>query len=656
MEQSTYCAQVDSRARQILTACREGGHDRTLWSAHALLAHDHAAAELVRIVRDGLWRGADVEADQLLGGPFEILPVMLLLCRWGDQLPDEAVKLLRAFMTRAHLERGNTENHWLMSYTGMLLAAERWPDAEFAWSGLSADAIAAEATRWISGIIERTALHGHHEYDSTHYHAEHMTAYIGLYEHAKSEALRSQVERMLTLLTADMALEFFNGAWAGGHSREGYRQNTWTRVGGILPLQYLYFGGMPFDPVSHTQPLTIPAVVAGYRPPALFAEMAWDRASAHVVRKTKAPRTIYRNAREDARPVRKYTYMSRHFALGSTQVGLPGLHAGPIDLVSWDLTWDAPNHQGIIVCNHPYRSPDRFAAFLNPFPQHIGRTISTDKPYLQWPDRLFGASPYERMLQHEGTIVVLYDIPESDDCPFVNLFLPNGSSWHERRGWLFADFGSFHVGLMPIGPYQWTAIRETDSANTLVHDGDLIDGWLLRIGSRHAGLVLEAIEADDVESFEAFCTARVALTADLSRWPDGNRVQVGTTTGHTLDITHGGEHEVDGKVVDYNYDLYEAPGVAAALGTGRMRFARGADSVDRVAVPRFPASSVACHRLRAPAQLDGQSPRIAHHGEHIAPARHCCRLNDGRPGVLQTGYRRRDVIAGKCKVDRERIH
>ena len=59
----------------------------------------------------------------------------------------------------------------------MLLAAERWPDAELPVRSI-AGAIAAEAKRWIGGIIERTALQGHHEYDSTGYHIEHMTLLV----------------------------------------------------------------------------------------------------------------------------------------------------------------------------------------------------------------------------------------------------------------------------------------------------------------------------------------------------------------------------------------------------------------------------------------------------------------------------------------------
>jgi hypothetical protein len=580
MDQQTYNAEVDARAAKILEGAHERGSNRSLWGAHGLMSHKPTDDEIVEIVRNQLWRQTDAPADSLLGGPFEILPCMLFLCRWEKDLPTRAITLIHDFMTQAHLERGNTENHWLMAYGGILLAAERWPDATFAWSGLSAAAIAAEATRWISGTIERTAVLGHHEYDSTGYHIEHMTAYIGLYEHVQSEELRAQIDKMLTLLTADMALEFFKGAWAGGHSREGYRQNTWTRLGAIQPLQYLYFGGLEFDPINHTQGFAIPSVVASYRPPALFAEMAWDRSTAHVVKKTKAPRTIYRHARENARPVRKYTYMSRSFALGSTQVGLPGNQAGPIDLVSWDLTWEGPNHQATIVCNHPYNSPDRFSAFLHGFPQHIGRAISTDKPYLQWPDRLFGASPYERMLQHEGAVVVLYDIPPTDAHPFVNLFLPNSLNWHEKDGWIFADLGDFYVGLAPIGPYEWATIREANNANILVREGDLIDGWLLRLNSLNAGLVLEAIEADEVDSFASFCTERAALSPDLSQWPSKKRVAVQTTKGRALDITFDGAHLVDGEPISYDYPLYAAPGVEAPLGTGKVSFTRGTDTVD----------------------------------------------------------------------------
>jgi hypothetical protein len=582
VNQQTYNSQVDARAQQMLTAICERSTDYSHWNLHACMHLAPDPTAVTQTIRRTLWRNAEVAAADLMGGPFEILPAALIYSRWQDVLTDEARTLLRDYLTGAHFERGNTENHWLMYYAGLLLACESFADSEFSWNGLPPAALAAEAKRWILGTIERTARLGHHEYDSTHYHTEHIVAYVGLYEHSRDEYLRAQCEKKLSVLIADMALEYFKGAWAGGHSREGYRRNTWTRSGAVQPLNYLYFGDIEFNPRIHSGGFDTPIAIASYRPPALLCEIALDRAKAHVVKKTRAPRNIYRHAKHDPTPVRKYTYMSRSFALGSTQLGLPtDTLAGPIDIGSWDLSWDAPNHQGKIVCNHPYIGAGRFSAFLSGFPQNIGRAIGLDKPYLQRPDRLFGASPYERMLQHENSIAVLYRIPEDDETPFVNLFLPNGYGWQEKDGWILADLGECYTAVYPIGPYAWHDIREDEGSIYMVHGGSLIDGWLLRINSLYAGLVVEAVEADEVDSFETFCQQRAALVPNLSQWPEQKRVTCETTTGHTLDITYDGEHRLDGELVDYDaYALYESPFAAGELNTGRMVYSRGDAKVE----------------------------------------------------------------------------
>jgi hypothetical protein len=572
MDQATYERQVDGRAREIIAATADQ-RTQSMWSVHAALAlgrNQDSVTEIVRRDLGGLTLG-------LTGaGPFQILPAMLLLCRWESELDGEVVGMIHRFFTEGILERGNTENHWLMYYTGNLLAADRWADEPAFWNGRSPAAMHAEATRWILGMIERTARIGHHEYDSPGYHIEHMAPLIGLYEHAKDARLREQVERMLTLLVADMALEYHRGSWAGGHSREGYRQNTWTRSGPIQTLQYLYFGGEPLDPEFHLHGFAVPAVVASYRPPALFAQMALDRADPHVVKKTKAPRTIFRHADREAAPVRKYTYMSTSFALGSSQLGLPGAPAGPIDLVSWDLTWHGPKHQAKIGCNHPYQDPGRFSAFLNPLPLDARRAIGSGKPYLQRPDRLFGASPFERMMQHDGTIVILYRIPADDETPFVNLYLPMSVSWVAQAEWLFADFDDFYVGVRPIGRTAWEHLRESSNDSTMVSEGGLIDTWLVRILDTHAGVVLEAVEASDAAGFTEYCDRRASLDVTRADRPGQSRVGVETWAGRQLDMTYDGPHLVDGVALDYDeWPLYGSPGAHGLLNTGVVVFRHG---------------------------------------------------------------------------------
>ena len=582
-----YRQEVEERRLEIATSLAAKSH--SMWAAHALFVLEEAGTDLPGEGGTAAERVSDTVLTQLgrpLNGPFarvasgtfDLLAAMSLVCRWGERLSAAALDHVSGVFTRGILDRGNTENHWLMHYTGNLLAAERWPGEEMWWNGLSRQAMAAEARRWILGTIRRTARWGHYEYDSPQYHLCHVLAMLALSEWSADTEVADLARKDLTLLVADMALEYHSGSWAGGHSREGYRENTWTRSGSTPAIQYLYFGGEGFDPETHhDHPMVGPALAAAYRPPALLEAVAWDRSTAHAVRKTKAPRAVYRHIARVPEPTRKYTWMSPSFALGSTQVGLPGPCAGPIDLVSWDLTWPGEKHRAKVVCNHPYRDPRRFSAFLPGLPQTAGRRIATDKPYLQYPDRLFGASPFERMMQWEGTIIVLYRIPTDAADPYVNLYLPPEVSWEERDGWLLVDLGFFYTAVRIIGPYTWERIREDDH----------IDGWLVQVRDRHAGLVLEAAEAAEAGPFEAFCQARTAASVDLSAWPNPGRVEVADTKGRTLTMEYAapdggpGQHRVDGEPIDYSaYPLYEAPGVVAPLGTGVIAFARDGERVD----------------------------------------------------------------------------
>jgi hypothetical protein len=580
MDQQTYDGQVQMRAAEMLDAVA-GQERHSAWTVHALMARDADPDRVTEAVSRTLQAVVAGAGDGAMGGPFHILPAMLLHSRWEAQLPPAASEMIRSFMLERVLLRGNTENHWLMYYTGNLLAAERWQDESEFWDGRPPAAMQREATRWILGTIERTARIGHHEYDSPGYHIEHMMPLIGLYEHTTDAHLRDQVERVLTLLVADMALEYFQGSWAGSHSREGYRENTWTRVGPIRTLQYLYFGGESFDPDQHLHGYAIPALVAGYRPPALFVRMAWDRPTPQVVKKTKAPRNIIRHADGYAGAVRKTTYMSQSFALGSAQINLPGTAAGPIDLVSWDLTWSGADQQAKITCNHPFQGPERFSAFLGPLPQNARRDIGGGKPYLQSVDRLFGASPFERIVQHEGAALVTYRIPAKDEAPYANLFLPLSVEWVEQDGWLLGDMGSFYVGIRPLAKHHWWRIRESRNDAIMVRDGDLIDGWMLRIDGPTPGIAMEAAEATSVPGFAEFCSRRTTAGLDLEDWSAQGRVAMTTIAGDLLELEFDGAHRLNGEIIDYDaWPLYGAPEAQAELNTGRMRFGSGDDIVD----------------------------------------------------------------------------
>ena len=104
MSQDEYRRQVDARAAQVLEAIHERGR-YSMWMASALLCRDEDPAEVVEIVENGLLEDA---------GPFPIFSAGLLLARWEPRLPAAAVERIHRVFTTGQLQRGNTENHWLM--------------------------------------------------------------------------------------------------------------------------------------------------------------------------------------------------------------------------------------------------------------------------------------------------------------------------------------------------------------------------------------------------------------------------------------------------------------------------------------------------------------------------------------------------------------
>ena len=539
------------------------------FGAHALFAADPDPTETARRVEEivtttfGAQSASPFAIAQM--GCFDPFGAMFLFCRWQKQMTQATRDHIQRVMTQNVHGRGNTENHWLMHYTAQLLAAEHFTHVDTWWNGQPREVFHAEAARWILGTIDRTVRIGHHEYDSTDYHGWH----VALADHAADATLRQRAHDMATLLIADMALEYFKGGWAGGHAREGYRENTHTAVGCSATILYLYFGGPVFGP-KQAQEQMAPALTSFYQPPDILAAIANDRHQPRLVKKTKAPRNIFRHVVDDAQPVRKTTYTSRSFALGTTQTGLPGAPAGPIDLVSWDLTWEGPDHEAKIVSCHPYVDPGRFSAFLSELPQDIGRSVPAAKPFLQFADRLYGASPYEQMMQHEAAAIILYRIPANDDHRFVNLYLPRSTTWRQEGDMLFGDTGHCYVMIRLIGESRWDSVR----------DAALIDGWYVRLRGDDVGLVIEACDRDSYDGLDAFADAFETSAVDLSAWATRHQVAYTTLAGARLCMTYDGMHQVNDASINYDaWKLYDAPEVSAELNTGIIHFDHKGDTL-----------------------------------------------------------------------------
>jgi len=92
--------------------------------------------------------------------------------------------------------------------------------------------------------------------------------------------------------------------------------------------------------------------------------------------------------------------------------------------------------------------------------------------------------------------------------------------------------------------------------------------------------VLEAVEMEEAGSFEHYRRIRGGAHFDLAGWPGESRMSMDTFAGVRLEMTYDGLHHVDGEAIDYgSYPLLDAPGVDAPLGSGRVTFSHGDDTL-----------------------------------------------------------------------------
>jgi endogenous inhibitor of DNA gyrase (YacG/DUF329 family) len=93
-------------------------------------------------------------------------------------------------------------------------------------------------------------------------------------------------------------------------------------------------------------------------------------------------------------------------------------------------------------------------------------------------------------------------------------------------------------------------------------------------------VVLEAVEADQAESFRDFCASRCGAHFDLSGWPGEGQITVETVAGHRLEMAYEGPHSIDGEHIDYNaYPLFDGPGLDAPTDTGMITFRHDGDEL-----------------------------------------------------------------------------
>jgi len=131
--------------------------------------HYNQIAARAWLGQDQAWQLSrlDTLMKNVTGDMFWMYPFTLLMYNGMDQYPAEVQVRMRDLWRTYRPYRGDTENHWVLYYATLYLAAERWPnDAGDRWfNGKSSKENRDEAREFLDHWIHLTTTVGQGEYD-----------------------------------------------------------------------------------------------------------------------------------------------------------------------------------------------------------------------------------------------------------------------------------------------------------------------------------------------------------------------------------------------------------------------------------------------------------------------------------------------------------
>jgi len=518
------------------------------------------------IITAKLYRGIDVEEslhylDSLYIAPrgdmFWMYPSLSMYLYNKSVLPDEYRARYRELWRTYTPYRGDTENHWVMYYTCLYLAAQEWSGepGDRWYTGKSSSENMREAEEWLITWMKTATTIGQGEFDSPHYMEVFLTPMFMLYEFSEDRKMKRKAEMMIDYLMADFAAEYLRGNYCGAHSRDMIPTATDPLRAAMTAFGWLYFGDTEFQARGGS----LIAALSSYRLPEVIYHIATDRSEPYVHLERKRLRNIIRFGDELNPPVYKYTYMTEDFALGSLNGGI----AQPIQQHTWDVTFVSDKPNNTIFTIHPYYSEYEVGKFFPEPLKILLDGISRVRPEYQDPNKWVGSSPYTQTMQHENAIIVLFDIDEGVSHQHINGFFPKtlDRRVEDESGWILCEGGNIYIGYYPLKPYEW--IEEDIN-------------WRLRSYDPKNGLILEVVSQDDYESFGEFREVMAGREVVVEDSDELLRVRYTTTGGDELDFTYDGSRVLNGAVIDFATDyLFRSRFMEAKVGSESLRMTAG---------------------------------------------------------------------------------
>ena len=412
---------------------------------------------------------------------FWMYPMAAVMVAGHDQLDAASWSRIQELWRTYWPARGDTENHWVLFYSSLYLAAQTWPDAgpEKWFNGKSSAENMSDARAYLEHWMGITVAHGQGEYDSPSYIQEYLIPLGLLAGWAHDDALRQKARMLIDYIVYDYAVENVDGWYGGAHSRVYPKQIITQGRAPIEGISWLLFGFGDYiaDPAASI------LAMSGYQPPPILERIARDRERPYVERELKRTRWRERNAGPESflvygrhtAPVYKYSYVDRDFVLGSSQGGL----LQPIQQQTWSLMWRTDKKR-LAAANtffglQPYSSPYEGTMYFGGDWDTVTDLIVRSKADYDTEDKLPGGSPCEQVFQEGTALIALYNMPAGNRFPLITTLFTRDltQTVEDKSGWIFAQGGPVYIAYRPFAPGVW---KPNDWTGTLRHGAGGLHG------------------------------------------------------------------------------------------------------------------------------------------------------------------------------------
>jgi len=511
--------------------------------------------------------------DPPSGSMFWMHPMVLLMEEGRGVLNDEDWAFIKELWRTYFPYRGDTENHWVMYYVSLYLAAEMFPDAgpEAWYNGKSSKEIMADAKEFLLDWMRITTSYGQGEYDSPNYIEEYTRPMALLVGWAQDPELQQMGKMMMDYILLDYAVENLEGLYGGAHSRLYPRYLLQPGMAHSAAHAWLLWGQGEY----RSNGGTLMIALSGYTPPPILFRIATDRDKAYIHKELKRTRWRFRHAGPESFevdgkrtiPVYKYSYVHPDYILGSSQGGL----LQPIQQQTWSLVWREENMEGksnTMFGLQPYSSPIEGTMYFASDWDTVTDLIARSKVDYDSEDKLEGGSPYEQVFQHESTLIALYDIPEGTRFPSISTLFSRDINRRieDDSGWIFGQGGPVYIAYRPFAPGEWKPVDWTGllkgGAGAWFSTGfkELSEGSECLVSrSLKNGYIVEIAPVSAFETYRDFQETIKALPVEVQLEPTP-KVSYTNLAGVKLEAEYGGTPSVDGEKVDYSsWKLFDGP-------------------------------------------------------------------------------------------------